>query len=146
MNGHQYLHNGATPLWSDAFSFSYIDEWAPEKQQKNKSAWERINWKVVNAKNMYFEYWLWWICHLLKVEEGYSLSDILKIFPPVQATAWKIYWEKILSKLFLQKANLDSMKWFWWLLWWKFWIVNILSSLYIIILFKFIVLCCREKK
>ena len=106
MNGHQYLHNGATPLWSDAFSFSYIDEWAPEKQQKNKSAWERINWKVVNAKNMYFEYWLWWICHLLKVEEGYSLSDILKIFPPVQANGMKDLLRKDLVKTFLAESKL----------------------------------------
>ena len=56
MKGHQYLHNGATPLWSDAFSFSYIDEWAPEKQQKNKSAWETMKMililEIVNAKNI----------------------------------------------------------------------------------------------
>ena len=37
MKGHQYLHNGATLLWSDAFSFSYIDEWALEKPQKNRN-------------------------------------------------------------------------------------------------------------
>ena len=56
MKGHQYLHNGATPLWSDAFSFSYIDEWALEKQQKNKSAWETMKMililEIVNAKNI----------------------------------------------------------------------------------------------
>ena len=61
MKGHQYLHNGATPFWSDAFSFSYIDEWALEKQQKNKSAWETMKMililEIVNAKNIYMS-WL----------------------------------------------------------------------------------------
>ena len=40
------------------------------------------------------------------MEEGYSLSDILKIFPPVQANGMKDLLRKDLVKTFLAESKL----------------------------------------